>query len=55
MHLLESSLNKGIVLISFGSSTYAKYAYNMAYSLKYYCQNLPIYLFTDGIGMEINK
>lgn len=45
-------LKKGILLVSFGSSTYAKYAYNMAYSIKHYCQSLSVFLYTDGIGMD---
>jgi hypothetical protein len=43
---------KGILLVSFGSATYAKYAFNMAYSIKYYCHDLPVYLFSDGIGLD---
>ncbi len=45
-------LKEGILLVSFGSATYAKYAYNMAYSIKHYCQSLPIFLYTDGVGMN---
>lgn len=45
-------LNKGILLVSFGSATYAKYAYNMAFSIKHYCRSLPILLCTDGIGLN---
>ena len=43
---------KGILLVSFGSATYAKYAFNMAYSIKHYCHDLPVYLFSDGIGLD---
>ena len=43
---------KGILLVSFGSTTYAKYAFNMAYSIKNYCHDLPVYLFSDGIGLD---
>jgi hypothetical protein len=45
-------LKKGILLVSFGSATYAKYAYNMAYSIKFFSQDLPVFLYTDGIGMD---
>lgn len=45
-------IKEGILLVSFGSATYAKYAYNMAYSIRHYCQSLPIYLYTDGVGMD---
>lgn len=45
-------LDKGIILVSFGTATYAKYAYNMAYSIKHYCQSLPIFYYTDGVGLD---
>lgn len=45
-------LEKGILLVSFGSATYAKYAYNLAYSIKYYNQGLPIFLYSDGSGLD---
>lgn len=45
-------IEKGIILISFGSATYAKYAYNMAFSIKHFSKDLLVYLFTDGIGLD---
>lgn len=44
-------MTKGIVLLSFGSATYAKYAMNMAYSIKHYC-SVPVHLFSDGFGLD---
>lgn len=45
-------MDKGILLVSFGTATYAMYAYNMAYSIKHFCQNLPVFLYSDGVGID---
>jgi hypothetical protein len=45
---------KGILLMCYGSSTYGKYAFNMAHSIKHY-GNFPIHLICDSVSIkEIN-
>jgi hypothetical protein len=39
-------MNKGILLMCFNSTTYGKFAYNMAHSIRHY-SNLPIHLLCD--------
>lgn len=40
-------MNRGILLMCFGSQTYGKYAYNMACSIRH-CSELPLHLLCDS-------
>lgn len=41
-------MTRGILLIAFGHVSYMKWAYNMAYAIKYYNPDLPIRLIADS-------
>jgi hypothetical protein len=43
---------KGILLMAYGTSTYGKYAYNMAHSIKHFNKTIPIHLICDSASIS---
>lgn len=43
----EKIKTKGIIICCYGSRGYSWMAYNLAYSIKHYCKDYPIFLYTE--------